>query len=71
MEVSGQLHGPAALLPGIPRYHWIAGLVGPRAGLHTVGTIIFLAIAGNWTLAAQPLPSRYTDPAIPAFVPAF
>jgi len=27
MEVSGQLHAPAALTPGT---HWIGGWVGPR-----------------------------------------
>jgi hypothetical protein len=38
MEVSGQLHDPAALLPGkeplVP--HWIGGWVGPRAVLNAV-----------------------------------
>jgi hypothetical protein len=35
MEVSGQLHAPAALPPGkeSPGIHWIGGWVGPRAGL--------------------------------------
>jgi len=38
MEVSGQLHAPAALLlreraPGI---HWLGGWVGPRAVLDAV-----------------------------------
>jgi hypothetical protein len=38
MEVSGQLHAPAALTPGKepPRSHWIGGWVGPRAGLDRV-----------------------------------
>jgi len=38
MEVSGQLHPPAALLPENqpPGSHWIGGWVGPRAGLGTV-----------------------------------
>jgi len=37
MEVSGQLHAPAALYEGkAPRNHWIEGWVGPRAGLDTV-----------------------------------
>jgi hypothetical protein len=33
MEVSGQLHVPAALLPKerAPGTHWIGGWVGPRA----------------------------------------
>jgi hypothetical protein len=34
MEVSGELHVPAALRPGKkPGTHWIGGWVGPRAGL--------------------------------------
>jgi hypothetical protein len=33
MEVSGQLHPPAALPPGT---HWIGGCVGARAGLDAV-----------------------------------
>jgi hypothetical protein len=38
MEMSGQLHAPAALLPGkSPWYQWIGGSwVGPRAGLDAV-----------------------------------
>jgi hypothetical protein len=38
MEVSGQLHGPAALPleKEPPRTHWIGGWVGLRAGLDTV-----------------------------------
>jgi len=38
MEVSGQLHAPAALLPRkeSPGTHWIGGWVGPRAGILTV-----------------------------------
>jgi hypothetical protein len=38
MEVSGQLHSPAALTPGKePRgAHWIGGWVGPRTGLDAV-----------------------------------
>jgi hypothetical protein len=32
MQVSGQLHAPAALPPGkrVPGTHWIGGWVGPR-----------------------------------------
>jgi len=35
MEVSDQIHAPAALSPGKGplRTHWIGGWVGPRAGL--------------------------------------
>jgi hypothetical protein len=37
MEVSGQLHASAGLLPGTAsRTHWIGGWVGPRAGLDAV-----------------------------------
>jgi hypothetical protein len=38
MEVSGQLHTPAALPPGErgPRTNWIGGWVGPRADLDAV-----------------------------------
>jgi len=38
MEVSGQLHAPAALPPEKepPGTHWIGGWVGSRAGLGAV-----------------------------------
>jgi hypothetical protein len=38
MEVSGQLHVPAALPPGekAPGTHWIGGWVGPSVGLDAV-----------------------------------
>jgi hypothetical protein len=38
MEVSGKLHALAALPPGkkVLSTHWIAGWVGPKAGLDTV-----------------------------------
>jgi len=37
MDVSGQLHAPAALPPGKKhRTHYIGGWVGPRASLDTV-----------------------------------
>jgi hypothetical protein len=37
MEVSGQLHAPAALPPEkAPGTHWIGGWVGPRAVLEAV-----------------------------------
>jgi hypothetical protein len=38
MEVSGQLHAPAALPPveRATRSHWIGGWVGPRACLDAV-----------------------------------
>jgi len=39
MEVSGQLHTQAALLPEkeLPSTHWVGGWVGPRAGHDAVG----------------------------------
>jgi len=38
MEVSGQLHAPAAFTPKVraPGTHWIGGWVGPRAVLVAV-----------------------------------
>jgi hypothetical protein len=38
MDVSGQLHDPAALPPWetVPGTHWIGGLVGPRTVLDAV-----------------------------------
>jgi hypothetical protein len=56
MEVSGQLHAPAALTPGKepPGTHYIGGWVGPRAGFDVVGKKN-LAPAGNQTPAAQPI----------------
>jgi hypothetical protein len=59
MEVSGQLHTPAALPLGerAPGSHWIQGWVGPRADLEA---------AGNRTPAVQPVDRRYPDSAVPA-----
>lgn len=61
MDVSGQLHGPAALaLERKPQYPWRNGWVGPRVGLddrekrkiyHT----------GKGTQAVQHLASPYID----------
>jgi hypothetical protein len=37
MEVSGQLHAPAAFSPGkAPDTHWIGGWVSPRAVMDAV-----------------------------------
>jgi hypothetical protein len=38
MEMSGQIHAPAAIPPGkrAPGTHWIGGWVGPGAGLDAV-----------------------------------
>jgi hypothetical protein len=47
----------------VPGTHWIAGRVGPRAGLDDVEKRKFLYLPG---LELQPVASRYTDCAIPA-----
>jgi hypothetical protein len=54
MEVSGQLHAPAALPPekDPPGTHWIGGWVGPRAGLDMV--------------SKRPSPCRESNPDRPA-----
>jgi hypothetical protein len=54
MEVSSQLHAPAALLPGKkpPGTHWIGGWVDPRAGMDDVEKRKFLTLLG---LELQPL----------------
>jgi hypothetical protein len=48
MEVSGQLHAPAALPLGerAPGTHWIGGRVDPRAGLDDVEKLKFLPPPG-------------------------
>jgi len=56
MEVSGQLHAPAALLPVI------GGWVGPRAGLDTVSKREIPSNRGESNLdhpINQPIASRY------------
>jgi hypothetical protein len=70
MEVSGQLHAPAALPPERdPGTHWIGGWVGPRAVLDAV---VKKKIPGPrresnpTTLLVQPVVQRYTDWAITA-----
>jgi hypothetical protein len=67
LEVSGELHAPAALPRGIaPGTHWLGGCVNPRAGLDDVKKRKFLALPG---LELRPLgrpASSYTDYAIPA-----
>jgi hypothetical protein len=57
MEVSGQLHAPAALLPGKETFgtHWIRGWVGTRASLNAVAIRKFPAPAGDRTPAFQPV----------------
>jgi hypothetical protein len=51
MEVSGQLHSPAALLQGKEPLgtHWIEGWVSPRAGLDAVERGKSLDLIGNRT----------------------
>jgi hypothetical protein len=60
MEVSGQLHAPATLLPGEkprPRYHCIGACMSPTVGLGS---------AEFQTRVFQPIAHRYTDRDIPA-----
>jgi hypothetical protein len=60
MEVSGQLHTPAALSPEeiAPSSHSIGGWVGSRAGLDPLEEN--LAPVGNRTPAVQAVAHRYT-----------
>jgi hypothetical protein len=71
MEVSGQLHAPAALSPreGAPGTHCIGGWVGPRAVLDAV--VKRKIPSPRWesnrrTPIVQPVAQRYTDWAITA-----
>jgi hypothetical protein len=63
MEVSGQLHAPAALPQG-KEAHWIGGCVGPRAVLDAV---VKRKIPGPRRESnpripvVQPVAQRYTD----------
>jgi hypothetical protein len=70
LEVSGQLHVPAASPPGrSPGTHFIEGWVDPRAGLDDMEKWKFLTLPGLELvplLVVQPVVSRYTDWAIPA-----
>jgi hypothetical protein len=56
MEVSGQLHAPAALLQA-PGTHWIGGWVGPRAVLDAVAK------------RKIPSPRRESNPRTPIVLP--
>jgi len=51
MEVSGQLHAPAAVSPGKnPGTYWVGGWVDPSAGLDVFGrTEESFAVTGLWT----------------------
>jgi hypothetical protein len=62
MEVSGQLHTPAALPSRgrAPDTHWIGGWVGTRASLDTVTRKIPSLLAGLEPPIIQPVAQRYT-----------
>jgi hypothetical protein len=68
MEVSGQLHAPAALPPGrAPGTNWIGGWVGPRAVLDAVVKRKIPSPrreSNPRTSIVQPVAQRYTDWAI-------
>jgi hypothetical protein len=66
-EVSGQLHAPAALLPGKqPSTHWIGGWLGPRASLDDLEKRKFFTLpALELQPLVHPVASRCTDWAIP------
>jgi hypothetical protein len=73
MEVSGQLHAPAALPQGkSPGTHWIGGWVGSRAILDAV---VKRKISSSRresnprTPIVKPVAQRYTDWAITALIP--
>jgi hypothetical protein len=70
MEVSGQLHAPAALPLGrAPGTHWIRGWVGPRTVLNAVVKRKIPSPrreSNPRTLIVQPVAQRYTDWAITA-----
>jgi hypothetical protein len=58
LEVSGQVHAPAALPPGKKPHvtYWIGGWVGPRASLDDVEKRKFLTLPGP---GRQLVTSRY------------
>jgi hypothetical protein len=65
MEVSGQIHGPAALPPGsrAADTHWMGGWVGPRVGLDTVAKRkSYITPTGIWTPVVQPIASSLSCP---------
>jgi hypothetical protein len=66
MEVSGQLHAPAALPPGerAPGTHWIGGWVGPTAVLDAVVKRTISSPRRELnprTPIVQPVAQRYTE----------
>jgi hypothetical protein len=72
MEISCQLHAPAALSPPPTERasvtHCIGGWEGPRTGLNAVEKRknSFTVPTGNRTAVTQPASGHYTDWAIPA-----
>jgi hypothetical protein len=64
MEVGGQSHAPAALLPGKTRYPLYRRLGGPKGQSERVWKIKHPP--GLDPRTVQPVTSRYTDWAIPA-----
>jgi hypothetical protein len=63
MEVSGQLHAPAALPPKEkdPGTQWMRGWMGPRVSLDAVRERRISCIYRNRTPAVQPVANGYTD----------
>jgi hypothetical protein len=62
MEVSGQLHGPAALPPGIElRYSFYRRLVGPQNRYVHCEEEKISSLPGNGTPDVQTVARRYTD----------
>jgi hypothetical protein len=70
LEVSGQLHAPAALPPGkSPGTHFIGGWVDPTAGLDDMEKWKLFTLPGlelPLPLVVKPVASLYSDWAIPA-----
>jgi hypothetical protein len=65
MEVSGQLHAPAALPPGKSlRYPFYRRLGGPQSRSERYGEVKIFTLLGlelPAPLVVQPVASRYTD----------